>query len=753
MEINPYALDFRNLIKLDSNISMLKFEEEEDKYILYLKIKDIPVKLVTDFDIYCYLETDNFNPENFDIENLNLEFLNSNKKDPVNIVSTINNILLDKKKYDTEIIEDSFHIYQKISNTSKFPIDYKLLEKESKIFRENKQIVDISKFPKELLFNPNQIYQIIKNEIQKINENNEYKHFIIPSEFNPYNLSLRLKLNNPIMLKINEIFGYDYIELRMILEPKMYPFFPPKLEFIKPSIKFPLVNSLMNLKILKTDNWVPTIQLEFLVVKLAEELEKVIQDYIKLEESKFINLEFLFVKLSSMIKENNNNEEIIKIEIPKINELNTDNKGKYWKSGVGYGNDSVKSWDITAYIKEQEILSTEMSILIENINKELVNDTKDIVFDSILPNFLNSRISGLTLLELEKNNNLYYHICECLNKIMNFDKNEKIQKFINQIGEAFKIISEEIVTLFATNPETQNNILYMQIHCVADFYKSNMKIVNEVKPQIISDNILDKYMEFMKKHQFGTYEIPTYHKYLKEKDANHTAKSTMRIISEVSSFKNGLPLNWESTIWTRISKKSINIFSFFISGPKDTPYENGIFEFHAHFPIDYPNSPPTILIHTTGSGNVRFNPNLYACGKVCLSLLGTWSGQEGEKWNPKNSTFLQVLVSIQSLIFVENPYFNEPGYEKNITTKLGQDNSKSYNQNLYANTIKFAVNDMIKKPPASMEEVIKQHFLLKKDELITTTQKWLDSFEFKNHQKVELENARNEMIKLLDNLK
>ena len=29
---------------------------------------------------------------------------------------------------------------------------------------------------------------------------------------------------------------------------------------------------------------------------------------------------------------------------------------------------------------------------------------------------------------------------------------------------------------------------------------------------------------------------------------------------------------------------------------------------------------------------------------------------------------LQVLVSIQSLILVENPYFNEPGYEKGMHT-------------------------------------------------------------------------------------
>ena len=43
----------------------------------------------------------------------------------------------------------------------------------------------------------------------------------------------------------------------------------------------------------------------------------------------------------------------------------------------------------------------------------------------------------------------------------------------------------------------------------------------------------------------------------------------------------------------------------------------------------------------------------------------TYGGTAGEKWN-NTSTLLQVLVSIQSLILVENPYFNEPGYEEMI---------------------------------------------------------------------------------------
>jgi ubiquitin-protein ligase len=65
---------------------------------------------------------------------------------------------------------------------------------------------------------------------------------------------------------------------------------------------------------------------------------------------------------------------------------------------------------------------------------------------------------------------------------------------------------------------------------------------------------------------------------------------------------------------------------------------------------------------TTGSGKIRFNPNLYACGKVCLSLLGTWRGNATENWDAKVSTLLQVLVSIQSIIMAEEVYFNEPGF-------------------------------------------------------------------------------------------
>lgn len=95
-----------------------------------------------------------------------------------------------------------------------------------------------------------------------------------------------------------------------------------------------------------------------------------------------------------------------------------------------------------------------------------------------------------------------------------------------------------------------------------------------------------------------------------------------------------------------------------IAGPEGTPYAGGLFEFDVFIPLNYPHSPPQVHLRTTGAGSVRFNPNLYNNGKVCLSLLGTWNGRPEEQWSPK-STLLQVFVSIQSMIFVDLPYFNE----------------------------------------------------------------------------------------------
>lgn len=111
----------------------------------------------------------------------------------------------------------------------------------------------------------------------------------------------------------------------------------------------------------------------------------------------------------------------------------------------------------------------------------------------------------------------------------------------------------------------------------------------------------------------------------------------------------------------RAYEDRMDLMSVMMVGPKRTPYQNALFFFDFQMGSDYPKRPPTC--HYISYCTERLNPNLYEEGKVCVSLLGTWSGRDTEVWSPR-STMLQVLVSIQGLILVDEPYFNEAGYEK-----------------------------------------------------------------------------------------
>ena len=125
-----------------------------------------------------------------------------------------------------------------------------------------------------------------------------------------------------------------------------------------------------------------------------------------------------------------------------------------------------------------------------------------------------------------------------------------------------------------------------------------------------------------------------------------------------------------------------------IIGPADTPYEGGFYFFDITFPKNYPMKAPKI-IHQTRVGKVRFNPNLYANGKVCLSILGTWSGPS---WTPTMS-ILSVLHSIQGMVMNECPLKNEPGYRN-----VDQSKYDAYNGVIHYWNLHFAILEMARKP-------------------------------------------------------
>jgi len=118
------------------------------------------------------------------------------------------------------------------------------------------------------------------------------------------------------------------------------------------------------------------------------------------------------------------------------------------------------------------------------------------------------------------------------------------------------------------------------------------------------------------------------------------ASKMVRLAQELADLSNALPCEHTNSIYVRVDKQRVDMMKALIVGSTCTPYAHGCFEFDLFCDNKYPNDSPKMNLMTTGGGTVRFNPNLYACGKVCLSLLGTWRGSATENWDPKLSTIL-----------------------------------------------------------------------------------------------------------------
>lgn len=122
-----------------------------------------------------------------------------------------------------------------------------------------------------------------------------------------------------------------------------------------------------------------------------------------------------------------------------------------------------------------------------------------------------------------------------------------------------------------------------------------------------------------------------------------------------------------------------------IIGPEDTPYFGGFYFFEFTFPTDYPHSPPVVKYKTNADG-IRFNPNLYTEGKVCVSILNTWSG---DQWT-SCQTITTILLTL-CLLLNKEPLLNEPGVNS------GHRDIKKYNKIIEYKNIDVAILKMLRK--------------------------------------------------------
>jgi ubiquitin-conjugating enzyme E2 Z len=157
-----------------------------------------------------------------------------------------------------------------------------------------------------------------------------------------------------------------------------------------------------------------------------------------------------------------------------------------------------------------------------------------------------------------------------------------------------------------------------------------------------------------------------------------------------------------------------------IIGPSDTPYFGGNYFFEFNYPSDYPHSPPKVKYCTNGN-NIRFNPNLYTCGKVCVSLLNTW---RGDQWT-SCQTISTVLLTLCTLL-CKDPLLNEPG----VSNK--HEDMKSYDEIIQIANLDIAVCSILQKKEGIFLPFFENFFPYMKENFLKNYDKLLEFAEKKN---------------------
>lgn len=615
----------------------------------------------------------------------------------------------------------------------------------------NKKYEEIKFSPGKLNIKPNFIINVITKEIETI-----YKKYetieLNPIDDDIFNIDIKFKyFENEELMKSLALQDIDGIIMNVKLNHNLYPYYPPKVSF-KTLIDDKLDVAIINLKYFNTDSWNPTSTLENMILgirKILSENCTISNKSQSYSEATSIiqNLMSLNSILPNCLK--SFNIDIDFVELSKNMESTQDSK--HWASGVGYGFNGRSEWDINKFIEIKNIKLEEnkdllIKLLISMKNEENNSAFKRYILNSDIIDIFMTFFNQLNLVELDNNYSLYNTLLDIL-EFIDYQNWEQIPYTdISNIERSLKNFYVEAGMFLRLNKNTVVDYKITTIKRIVEYYKK-IHFEDFNKTHQTNDN-LEKYCDTLKQYQFVDVSGFNIQKY-KSESFNPSKSCTLKITKELSTYQNSLPLNESSSIFVRYDENNIQLLQVLIIGPQGTPYENGCFIFDIYIPNSYPDVPPKVNLQTTGYGKVRFNPNLYNCGKVCLSLLGTWSGSQQEKWNRETSTLLQVLVSIQSLIFVDDPYYNEPGYERDMNTEKGKLRSFDYNEKIRKATIDWAINDMIENNTSCFSDVIDNHFKFKKNEISETVRNWYNE---SKKNKDELNETVNKMSSLFNKI-
>jgi len=717
------------------------------------------------------------------LDNLN------NMDTKIDWIDAINMYSITKKPSSNKLIEKITRKITEKLNKNNTQADIKIIENNSntntktnemKIFIELERIKqialksdintdDINKKNKKI-FNDNTVKDIIINEYIKI-----YNSNIVNSNTNIVNPNTNIVnyviniIDNIYKWEITFKHKYGDINAQVLFDSKYYPYAPPQIRFISPKLLDKIDHRISNSKMFKLDYWNPVTQINYLIECVGKVLDKFAKFDTIVSEKK-INKE-LYQKLlilSSYIS-NDTEEDIMEscnivnftsgnsniinsFDSKPIKKDKTKTGDKF--NGTGYRSGADNKWKIEDYEMLQKTKEFELISVLSGISTDLEKLNKDELYDtienSLLIKFLVDTFNNTSLLDISKRIEMFklcFNITQnlCIDSIviLLFDTKHHLFNSIKKIYELAKLSAK-----FDSDNEiiTQIMFLWSMIEPLYETYLINStkseKSKESKEPVNVSENQTESYNNTMKTMRFDTGNIINSNyksSYLNALKASKTSTQCMkRLSTEIPTLASELPIHPDASIFLRVDESNPRSMRALITGPPDTPYDSGIFIFDIYLPPNYPTEVP--MVNFTNTGNKRFNPNLYNCGKVCLSILGTYIGptaSQTEKWNT-SSTLYQVLISIQGQILVEQPYFNEPGYQASYKTPNGDKASEEYNHNIRLFTMQHAMLDLMNNNSyPEFKSVIDNHFKLKKNKIIDVCTKWIEKSKYNsNYTKV-----------------
>jgi ubiquitin-conjugating enzyme E2 H len=113
-------------------------------------------------------------------------------------------------------------------------------------------------------------------------------------------------------------------------------------------------------------------------------------------------------------------------------------------------------------------------------------------------------------------------------------------------------------------------------------------------------------------------------------------------------------------------------------GPRDSPYEGGVYKIHVQLPVSYPYKSPSI-----GFCTPIFHPNVdEASGSVCLDVIN-------QTWSPMFDLVNIFSVFLPQLLLYPNPADPLNGHAASIMNK----DKEEYKRRVQEHVRKHAMND------------------------------------------------------------